>query len=225
MVRRQNECHQRGKSCCAVKSSRTGFVAIQPLAGITSARTHCYLLTRFPTGPDLENHSPSPQQPPVSTLHPQPIRFMPHSPGKSPSPSKCHLLTWTLLGPSKNNYNVPTLHSQKPLLWELKALYHYPCICTGPLLDWGFPGGSDGKESTCNVWDLGSTPGLGRSPGEGKSYSLQYTGLENSMDWGRKESDTTERVSLHFTSTRLWDSKSSVSLATKSTQNSMPGPV
>ena len=46
----------------------------------------------------------------------------------------------------------------------------------------GFPCGSVGKESTCNVGDLGSIPGLGRSPGEGKSYPLQYSGLENSMD-------------------------------------------
>ena len=46
----------------------------------------------------------------------------------------------------------------------------------------GFPGGSAGKESTCNAGDLGSIPGLGRSPGEGKGYSLQYSGLENSMD-------------------------------------------
>ena len=46
----------------------------------------------------------------------------------------------------------------------------------------GFPCGSDGKESTCNVGDLDSIPGLGRSPGEGNSYPLQYSGLENSMD-------------------------------------------
>ena len=45
------------------------------------------------------------------------------------------------------------------------------------------PGGSDGKESACNAGDLGSIPGLGRSPGEGSSYSLQYSGLENSMDF------------------------------------------
>ena len=44
------------------------------------------------------------------------------------------------------------------------------------------PGGSAGKESTCNVGDLGSTPRLGKSPGGGKSYPLQYSGLENSMD-------------------------------------------
>ena len=46
----------------------------------------------------------------------------------------------------------------------------------------GFPCGSAGKESSCNVGDLGSVPGLGRSPGEGKGYPLQYSGLENSMD-------------------------------------------
>ena len=46
----------------------------------------------------------------------------------------------------------------------------------------GFPCGSAGKESACNVGDLGSIPGLGRSPGEGKGYPLQYCGLENSMD-------------------------------------------
>ena len=42
--------------------------------------------------------------------------------------------------------------------------------------------GSAGKESACNVGDLGSTSGLGRSPGEGKSYPLQYSELENPMD-------------------------------------------
>ena len=45
----------------------------------------------------------------------------------------------------------------------------------------GFPCGSAGKESTCNVGDLGSIPGLGISPGERKGYPLQYSGLENSM--------------------------------------------
>ena len=46
----------------------------------------------------------------------------------------------------------------------------------------GFLGGSDGEESACNVGDLVSIPGSGRSPGEGKGYPLQYSGLENSMD-------------------------------------------
>ena len=44
-----------------------------------------------------------------------------------------------------------------------------------------FSCGSAGKESACNAGDLGSIPGLGRSPGEGKGYPLQYSGLENSM--------------------------------------------
>ena len=59
-----------------------------------------------------------------------------------------------------------------------------------------FPGGLDGKKSACNAGDLGSIPGLGGPPGEGNSYSLQYSGLENSMDCivheVKKELDTTE---------------------------------
>ena len=47
----------------------------------------------------------------------------------------------------------------------------------------GFTCDSAGKESVCNVEDLGLIPGLGRSPGEGKGYPLQYSGLENSMDF------------------------------------------
>ena len=46
----------------------------------------------------------------------------------------------------------------------------------------GFPGGSAGKESTCNVADLSLILGFGRSLGEGNGYPLQYSGLENSMD-------------------------------------------
>ena len=78
-----------------------------------------------------------------------------------------------------------------------------------------FPGGSAGKESNCNAGDLGLIPGLRRSPGEGKGYPLQYSCLENFMElsrtdpytvhgvtksrtWGHKESDMTERLSLHF---------------------------
>ena len=47
----------------------------------------------------------------------------------------------------------------------------------------GFPCGSAGKEFAHNVGDLGSIPGSGRSPGEGKGYALQYSGLENSRDY------------------------------------------
>ena len=48
----------------------------------------------------------------------------------------------------------------------------------------GFPGGSDSKESACNVGDLGSIPGLGRSPREGHGNPLQYSCLKNPMDRG-----------------------------------------
>ena len=64
----------------------------------------------------------------------------------------------------------------------------------------GFPCGSAGKESTCNAGDQGSISGLGRSPGKGKGYPLQYSGLENSMDCivhgVAKSQDTTEQLSL-----------------------------
>ena len=65
----------------------------------------------------------------------------------------------------------------------------------------GLPCGLAGKESTCNVGDLGFIPGLGRFPGERKGYPLQYSGLENSMDWGHKESDIAESLSLSLS---LW---------------------
>ena len=58
---------------------------------------------------------------------------------------------------------------------------NYP-VQTLTLVSQGFPCGSAGKESVCNVGDLGLIPGLGRSPGEGKGHPLQYSGLENSMD-------------------------------------------
>ena len=66
----------------------------------------------------------------------------------------------------------------------------------------GFPCGSTGKESACNEGGLGSIPGLGRSPGEGKGYLLQYSGLENIHElyspWDCKELDTTERLTLYY---------------------------
>ena len=48
----------------------------------------------------------------------------------------------------------------------------------------GIPGGSAGKESSCNAGDLGSIPALGRAPGEGNSYPLRYPGLEQATDRG-----------------------------------------
>ena len=70
------------------------------------------------------------------------------------------------------------------------------------------PCGLAGKESFCNVGDLGSVPGLGRSLGEGKGYPLQYSGLENSMGCivrrGHKELDTTEQLSLSLSWQSCW---------------------
>ena len=69
-----------------------------------------------------------------------------------------------------------------------------------------FPGG--GKASAYNAGDLGSNPGLGKSPGEGNGNPLQYSCLENPMDggtwlgyspWGRKESNTADQICMYST--------------------------
>ena len=67
-------------------------------------------------------------------------------------------------------------------IWKLKLPQDLESLILFPLGTVGFPGGSAGKESTCNAGDLGLIPGLGRSPGEGKGYPHQYSCLENSMD-------------------------------------------
>ena len=71
-----------------------------------------------------------------------------------------------------------------------------------------FPGGSEVKVSACNVGDLGSIPGFGRSPGERHGYTLQYSCLENPRDrgyspWGHKEVDTAEQKTLPLPLPRL----------------------
>ena len=72
----------------------------------------------------------------------------------------------------------------------------------------GLAGDSNGKESACNMGDLGSIPGLGTFPGGGHGNSLQYSclgnphrqrGLVGYSPWGRKESDTTEQLRHHTT--------------------------
>ena len=64
----------------------------------------------------------------------------------------------------------------------------------------GFPCGPAGKECACNAGDLGSIPGLGRSSGEGKGYPLQYSGLENSIDYiaHRVAKSRTQLSAFHF---------------------------
>ena len=73
---------------------------------------------------------------------------------------------------------------------SFSKIYHslniciYACIYVCIYVYMGFSGGSDAKESACNAGDLGSIPGLGRSPGEGNGTPLQYSCLENPMDRG-----------------------------------------
>ena len=81
----------------------------------------------------------------------------------------------------------------------LKIPWRRDRLPTPVLLD--FPCGSASKESTYNVGDLGLTPGLGRSPGKGKDYPFQYSGLENSMQSMGLQSQTQLR-DLQFTSHR-----------------------
>ena len=77
-----------------------------------------------------------------------------------------------LLYSTGNHIQYPVInHNRKNIKKE--CLHEY---------NWGFPDSSTGKELTCNAGDPGLIPGLGRSPGEGKGYPLQYSGLENSMD-------------------------------------------
>ena len=78
--------------------------------------------------------------------------------------------------------------------WVRKICWRRDRLPTLFFLD--FPGGSTGKESTCNEGDLGLIPGLGRSHGEGKGYALQYPGQRLYSPQGCKELDTTEPISL-----------------------------
>ena len=83
--------------------------------------------------------------------------------------------------------------------WVRKILWRRDRLPTPVFL--GFPCGSAGKETVCNVGDLDLIPGLRRSPGEGKGYPLQYSGLENSMDCivQRVTKSQTQMSDFHFT--------------------------
>ena len=76
--------------------------------------------------------------------------------------------------------NPPAMQEISVPFWVGKICWRRDRLPTPVFL--GFPCGSAGKESACNAGDMGLTPGLGRSTGEGKGYPLQYSGLENSMD-------------------------------------------
>ena len=98
-------------------------------------------------------------------------------------------LWWLMKQPRVNFLPSTGLHEELELWYQQQLLVPIclleECRWIWVSLSWflGFPGGSAGKESACNVGDLGLIPGLlGRSPGEGKGYPRQYSGLENSMD-------------------------------------------
>ena len=71
--------------------------------------------------------------------------------------------------------------SVSPTLFPLSSFFFF-LFLVDFAFQLGFPSSSAGKESSCNVGDLGSIPGLGRSSGGGHGNTLQYSGLENSMD-------------------------------------------
>ena len=125
-----------------------------------------------------------------------------------------------ILGPLSTPYTVPGLHlptafyvktaslcsdhwTRGLFIYLTSQIRHFPnLVHYFAQVNSSFPGGSAGKESACNVGDLGSIPGLGRSPGEGNNYPLQYSGLEKSMDCivhGVTESQTW-LSNFHFTS-------------------------
>ena len=76
--------------------------------------------------------------------------------------------------------NLPAVEETESDSWVGKICWRRDRLPTPVFL--GVPCGSAGKESAYNAGDLGLIPGLGRSPGEGKGYPLQYSGLENSVD-------------------------------------------
>ena len=124
-------------------------------------------------------------------LHQQVILVVTEEMTTSPTVSAAPLDTWLpLWKPSRKGH---VLHH-----WFWKFQSTFDCGFSGQELKhlwihceiWkGFPCGSAGKESTCNAGDLSLIPGLGRSPGEGKGYPLQYSGLENSNSWRIKQAN------------------------------------
>ena len=92
----------------------------------------------------------------------------------------------------------------------------------------GFTCDSAGKEYVCNVEDLGLIPGLGRSPGEGKGYPLQYSGLENSMNSMKRQKDRTLKdelprsVSAQYATGDQWRNNSRKNEEMEPKQNQYP---
>ena len=106
--------------------------------------------------------------------------------------------------------NLPAM--QETLVWFLGQKIHWRRDRLPTPVFLGCPCASAGKESACNAVDLGLIPGLGRSPGEGRDYPLQYSGLENSMacivHGVTKSLDMTEQLSLSSHQTHeMWPSE------------------
>ena len=96
---------------------------------------------------------------------------------------------------------------QETLVWSLggKISWRRERLPTAVFL--GFSCGSASKESACNVGDLILIPGLGRFPGEGKGYPLQYSGLENSMDYMSMELQSQTWLRNSLSSQNRWVSE------------------
>ena len=90
-------------------------------------------------------------------------------------------IPWRSSGEDSTLSRIPYIHT---FTGSLERWYWWPYVQGSKGNAGGFPGVSNSKESPCNVGDLGSIPGLGRSPGEGNGSPHQYSGLENPMDRG-----------------------------------------
>ena len=120
--------------------------------------------------------------------------------------SECYVASmWTSLM-AQLVKNTPTMKENRFNSWVRRIHWRRARLPIPVFL--GFPCGSAGKESAYKVGgDLDSFPGLGRSPGEGKGYPLQYSGLENSMDWivpGVSKSQI-QLSNFHFHFARMWN--------------------
>ena len=110
-------------------------------------------------------------------------QFLPYNRVNQPEMYICLLPRLQVV--TEHQAGFPVLYSVFPLAVSFTlVVYIYQCYSLNFPYPLGFPSSSAGKESTCNAGDLGSIPGLGRSPGEGNGYPLQYPCLENPMDRG-----------------------------------------
>ena len=119
------------------------------------------------------------------------------------SPNQTNLLVWSLVVLRLFYFFKASLTQLVKLCrrpqfdsWVRKIRWRRVRLPTPIFLE--FPGGSAGKESACSVGDLGSIPGLGGSPGEGKGYPLQYSGLEKSMKYSMGLQRVEDDFPFHF---------------------------